>query len=66
MDGVAGGFALSVSGDDEDYGGSFGELIEIPEVVFFWVAYKGGETEPRFGFLRNTNGIFFEDHQSLF
>ena len=35
MDGVVGGFALSVSGDDENCGGSFGELIEILEVVFF-------------------------------
>ena len=39
MDGVVGGFALSVSGDDENCGGSFGELIEILEVVFFWIAY---------------------------
>jgi len=46
LNGVVGGFTLSVGGDDEDRSTSFGELIEVLKVVFLWVAYEGSDRKP--------------------
>jgi len=59
LNGVVGGFTLSVGGDDEDRGTSFGELIEVLEVVLLWVAYEGSEAELGLGFLCNTDCVLF-------
>jgi hypothetical protein len=66
---VVGGSALSVGGDDENCGASFGEIFEV---VFLWAVHEGSGTKPRLGFLCNTNGVLSgtglratEDHQSL-
>ena len=74
LDGVVCRLAFSIGGDDEDRSAAFGKLIEVFEIVFLWVANKGGETELGFGFLRDTNGVLFsstrlravKDYQSLF
>lgn len=74
LDGVVGRFAFSVGRDDEDRGATFGELIEVLEIVFLWVAYEGSDTELGLCFLGDTNGVLFsrtrlrtvENYQSLF
>jgi hypothetical protein len=69
LNGIVSSTALSVGGNDEDCGASFGEVFKV---VFLWTVHEGSGTKLRLGFLCNPNGVLSgtglratEDHQSL-
>ena len=59
MNGVVCWFTFSVGSDDEDCSTSFGDLIEVFEVVFLRVAYQGSKTELGLCFLGDTDSIAY-------